>query len=92
MDYLREGINLRANAQKDPLVEYKNEAHASFKNIENKIKIEAGTYIVGLKVILEEGRKIEPSISNRKNNISPVSRNSSCPCGSGKKYKRCHGK
>ena len=53
LDYLREGINLRAIAQKDPLVEYKAEAVRSFEEMESQIKIEIGSMLVNLEIKIE---------------------------------------
>jgi len=124
MDDLKEGINLRAYGQKDPLVEYKTEAFKLFlsllENIRNEIvsfvfkffpqtredvqqrrrqsparisQIKQGTDNLGLAVpSLQQrreasGGKLQPvKVEER------IGRNDPCPCGSGKKFKHCHGK
>jgi len=96
MDYLRQGIGLRGYAQKNPKNEYKRE---SFEMFEEMLAINNLEIIK----ILSRIKINSPSVSNMLNkedslnkNNSPVSvkisRNALCPCGSGKKYKRCCGK
>lgn len=112
MDYLQEGIGLRAMAQRDPLVEYQKEGYELFSAMMDAIKEELVGFLFNVEVKVEnehveakgvtpaapkqELRYLSPSESGQASNSSPavnggVSRNSSCPCGSGKKYKRCHG-
>ncbi len=101
MDYLRSSVNLRAYGQRDPLIEYKKEGLVLFKameeNIENTIledilKIEDNS-LVSQRDIQKQAIKITNSdISlNTKKDYQGVGRNDSCPCGSGKKFKKCHG-
>ncbi|MGA1046845.1 MAG: preprotein translocase subunit SecA, partial [Minisyncoccia bacterium] len=91
IDYLKTGIRLRGYAQRDPLIEYKNEAFMLFEKLLTSIQT---NYI---NTIL----RIEPNPQIAQNIVSPspmgesvprVGRNDPCPCGSGKKYKKCHGK
>ena len=91
IDYLKTGIRLRGYAQRDPLIEYKNEAFMLFEKLLTSIQT---NYI---NTIL----RIEPNPQIAQNIVSPspmgesvprVGRNDLCPCGSGKKYKKCHGK
>ena len=95
MDYLKEGIGLRAMAQRDPLVEYQKEGYMLFNAMIEEIKEEVAYRFFRMKVITEKinkPTKLNYNINvNSNSNISNVSRNSQCPCGSGKKYKRCHG-
>ncbi len=144
MDYLREGIGLRAYSQRDPLVEYQREGFDMFAAMMDGIKEESVGYLFNLEVQLEaepEGEEIEveagsalgqaaaagqvaPAINARgldqpkaptalaysapsesgdaevrgsaasdaaDDIFVGVSRNADCPCGSGKKYKKCHG-
>lgn len=96
MDYLREGINLRANAQKDPLVEYKSEAFLAFELLEDAIKLETSTILLSIKQINTEVIKPVPPVALQYSSPTSLSsnvqsKNSLCTCGSGKKYKRCHG-
>jgi preprotein translocase subunit SecA len=95
MDYLKEGIGLRAMAQRDPLVEYQKEGYMLFNAMIEEIKEEVAYRYFRMKVITEKVNKpanlnYNKNVNNVNNNLS-VSRNSQCPCGSGKKYKRCHG-
>ena len=129
MDELREGIHLRAYAQKDPLVEYKTEAFEMFMEMMRRIRsgvlsivfrmfpvvpdevverkprrprreqlnlVHQESIGMGLKVMAGEADvatavksdvKLKPVKVTQK-----VGRNDPCPCGSGKKYKHCHGK
>jgi preprotein translocase subunit SecA len=141
MDYLREGIHLRGMAQKDPLVEYRNEGHTMFTDLTRAIREEVVTLIFHAEVSaddgsgdgLQQGRNgsgngpmsyeheslagteailaagggsgvataalagggssstpvaSKPKVNSERENIG---RNDPCWCGSGKKYKRCHG-
>nr|BFE86731.1 hypothetical protein GCM10020093_093320 [Planobispora longispora] len=136
MDYLQEGIGMRAYAQKDPLIEYQREGFDMFAQMLDGIKEESVGYLFNLEVevqtspIVEESEEGEdaavaearsiiarglqgpkrPSeleytapgetgeiehtrVSTRaqRDAYGNVERNAPCPCGSGKKYKRCHG-
>ena len=113
MDHLRQSVNLRGYAQKNPIQEYKRESFAMFTllletiNIEmvkalcsvsieqNKSATEAGT-------AAEKTQTPQPSLQQAKPNpqlsdaqqpkrTKKIGRNEPCPCGSGKKYKHCHG-
>ena len=104
MDYLQTGIGLRGYAQKNPLYEYKREAFEVFRNTINNFKIMSMSYICrmelskdDLKEDIEETKKErqqhDVELNNADNIITDkVGRNDLCPCGSGKKYKRCCGK
>jgi preprotein translocase subunit SecA len=96
MDYLRQGIGLRSYAQKNPKNEYKRESFEMFEEMLSINNLEIIKILSRIKIN-------SPSVSNMLNkednlnkNNSPVSvnisRNALCPCGSGKKYKRCCGK
>jgi preprotein translocase subunit SecA len=109
MDYLQEGIGLRAMAQRDPLVEYQREGYELFSAMMDGIKEELASLVFNVQVSVEgDGSEVKAAgISEKPTNVAPlqytaadesgisnkgdVSRNSPCPCGSGKKYKRCHG-
>ena len=98
MEHLRDSVRLRAYGQKDPLVEYKNEGHQMFGRLLGAI----GTSFVGsiYKVEMMSERAAEKKETKEilagqivsENKKNEVGRNDPCPCGSGKKYKRCHGK
>jgi preprotein translocase subunit SecA len=124
MDYLQEGIGLRAMAQRDPLVEYQREGFDLFVAMMEAIKEESVGYMFNAEVTVtphvhndgeEDGIELETkglitpksvaalqysgpsetgevktkSVSN--DEYANVGRNEPCPCGSGSKYKKCHG-
>ncbi len=110
MDYLQEGIGLRAIGQRDPLVEYQREAFDMFQALQETIKREAVAYVFNASVQVaeqaEEQRQASPSRDVRLSSASTedearaaqgqarrpkVGRNQPCWCGSGKKFKQCHG-
>jgi preprotein translocase subunit SecA len=136
MDYLQEGIGLRAMAQRDPLVEYQREGFLLFSAMNEAIKEESVGYLFNLEVEIEEAdgeagvdaAEVEPHIVARglgeqrrpaqlqytaptvdgaggvqvraeeagapgaqDVEFAGTPKNAACPCGSGKKYKRCHG-
>lgn len=98
MDQLRNGINLRAYAQRDPLVEYKFEAYEAFQDMVYAIKEDVVRYVLRVKVAArpEEKRIVtNQGESTRKNPVQvekKIGRNEPCPCGSGRKYKKCCGR
>ena len=133
MDYLREGVHLRAMAQKDPLVEYRGEGHAMFEELGRVIREEVVLTLFHVEVQREEAeRQLQPAQAPQPvayeheqlqgadaiaaagggaatalatpppttaigapkpivNEHRDIGRNDPCWCGSGKKYKRCHG-
>jgi preprotein translocase subunit SecA len=115
MDYLQEGIGLRAMGQRDPLVEYQKEGYDLFVAMMDAIKEQVVGFVFNAQVQVQENQqdveakgftKVEkqnlsysaPTLDNPENvktvtqaKVSEVGRNEPCPCGSGKKYKRCHG-
>jgi preprotein translocase subunit SecA len=102
MDYLREGIGWRGLSQRDPLVEYKREGFDIFQEMERGLKADYVTYIYrveNIKVREEEMQQLsysggeEPNQrqSSPRKTTAKIGRNEPCPCGSGKKYKKCHG-
>jgi preprotein translocase subunit SecA len=140
MDYMREGIHLRGMAQKDPLVEYRNEGHTMFQDLNLAIREEVVALLFHAEVTPDDGSAeqlqqapspngtgtnglsyehqslagadaiaaaggaasaggvtgvsggsatpIKPKVNSELENIG---RNDPCWCGSGKKYKKCHG-
>ena len=105
MDYLRSSVRLRAYGQRDPLIEYKREGLAMFKemeanlvaNITHMLPNVGGVHATSTEKNLQEVRESAENISkqslgNRVSKSQEVGRNDPCPCGSGKKYKKCHGK
>jgi preprotein translocase subunit SecA len=97
MDYLRAGIGLRAMGQRDPLSEYQREAYDMFTELVDSVKRDAVRYLFRVELAKPKtepqrveanpagGRSTTPAVSDK------IGRNDPCPCGSGKKYKRCHG-
>ncbi|MFA5785805.1 MAG: preprotein translocase subunit SecA [Actinomycetota bacterium] len=106
MDYLQEGIGLRAIGQRDPLVEYQREGFDMFQTMMEGIKEESVGYVYNLRVVREEEqaarRPSRVTLSSAQSeegagaaagpaHSDKIPRNDPCPCGSGRKYKRCHG-
>ena len=90
MEHLRQVVGLRGYAQKDPLDEFKREAFKLFEDLLNKIKIDFITFLNNLEVVPHEKEQKNISQSNFiPKKVKKVPRNSPCPCGSGKKYKKC---
>ncbi len=104
LEALSGSIGLRAYGQKDPLVEYRNEAHKLFSDFWNNFdawifmnlfRMMAQTQINAGQNADKRGSNVgaNPSIYQRESApTDKVGRNDPCPCGSGKKYKKCHGK
>ena len=123
MDYLQEGIGLRAMAQRDPLVEYQREGYDLFVAMMESIKEETIGFLFNADVDVEpaeaidaddkpvlskgftnneqsrpltysapgESGEVVAKASTSKDAFADVGRNDECPCGSGLKYKKCHG-
>jgi preprotein translocase subunit SecA len=132
MDYLREGVHLRAMAQKDPLVEYTSEGHAMFAELNGQIREEVLTLLFHAQLQAEDAEELRTvqeasavgdgglsyeheseagaaviagALGGEAGSVSTLSRpqqrkvdeheklgrNEPCWCGSGKKYKKCHG-
>ncbi len=137
LDHLRQGINLRAFGQRDPLNEYKTEAFAMFESMLEQLREQVTQTLSIVQVNVEDGRigmappessrdasrmqetRTDPALSgdgmaeheqpqrprpkhtpvvhtpfdqNDPSTWGQTPRNAPCPCGSGKKYKHCHGK
>ena len=97
LDYLKQGISLRAYGQKDPLNEYKREAFGLFENMLLKIKQNITKVLSNIHFEQENNTQEENNEETKREattNIKSfkVPRNSPCTCGSGKKYKHCCGK
>ncbi|MCF6138743.1 preprotein translocase subunit SecA [Pseudalkalibacillus berkeleyi] len=103
MDQLRQGIHLRAYGQNDPLREYQFEGFQMFEAMVEAIEEEVSTYVMKAQVEqnlqrekVAEGKAVDPKAQEQQKKkpmrrSSEVGRNEPCPCGSGKKYKHCHG-
>lgn len=107
MDQLREGIHLRAYGQVDPFREYQMEGFRMFEEMIASVEEDVVNYIMKAEIEnnlerqkVAEGQAVDPNQSSeeKKPKKKPVTkkdtigRNALCPCGSGKKYKNCHGK
>jgi preprotein translocase subunit SecA len=100
MDDLREGIGLRAYGQKDPLLEYKFEAFNMFEGMVSRIRDDTVRFAYKLTVVEQpQARRVNAtppaggaaSAGGQPKSTKKVGRNDPCPCGSGKKYKKCCG-
>ena len=105
MEQLRQGIHLRAYGQIDPLREYQQEGFAMFEAMITAIEDDVAKYIMKAEIRnnlerqevikgeavnpKEDGETVKKKPARKK---ADVGRNALCPCGSGKKYKNCHGK
>ncbi len=117
MDHVKEGINLRAYAQKDPLTEYKRESFTLFATMKDEVKKSIVNNIFSVELYTqdeieelkrrqadmleaqmeahkraqEEAERAERASQPISRTANKVGRNDVCPCGSGKKFKHCHG-
>jgi preprotein translocase subunit SecA len=107
MDHLKEGIGLRGYGQKDPLREYQREGFDMFADMVERIKAETVSTLLRLQIereadveafVPEEDQALsfsggeEAAPQPVKNKKGKIGRNDPCPCGSGKKYKKCCGR
>ncbi|MBQ7193429.1 MAG: preprotein translocase subunit SecA, partial [Synergistaceae bacterium] len=108
MDELRRGIGLRAIGQKDPLIEYQFESYNLFTEMMDRVKNTFAEQIFRVRVLSEAARRERKMTMEKKEfqmsgadsgtqrepvrKAAKVGRNDPCPCGSGKKYKHCHGR
>ncbi len=122
MDYLQEGIGLRAMGQRDPLVEYKREGFDMFVQMQGVVKEDFARYVFHVEAVKEDQQSQPTKMREERRQIpmaqaapppvdaaeedfeaddgglhvtqaisDKIPRNAPCPCGSGKKYKQCHG-
>ena len=96
LDQLRQGITLRAYAQKDPLNEYKREAFMMFEMMLANMRETTSMVLSHVEIRQSDDDGIEQKSAdvleaNRPAGSRKVSRNAPCPCGSGKKFKHCCG-
>jgi preprotein translocase subunit SecA len=115
MDYLQEGIHLRAYGQRDPLTEYRREAFSMFEELVGSIRRDFVKYIYRVELVRQDQQRPRAPQRTQENKAEvesgsggaaqepvntgasqqavsdKVPRNAPCPCGSGKKYKKCHG-
>ena len=94
LEQLRQVIGLRSYGQRDPLVEYKKEAFHLFESLLNRLKLDFTTILMNLTLVQTQTKNVdndEKKENYKKAFDKKISRNEPCPCGSGKKYKRCCG-
>jgi preprotein translocase subunit SecA len=107
MDYLRAGIGLRAMGQRDPLSEYQREAYDMFQDMVDSVKRDSVRYLFHVQIAEPADSATSTTVTSaapervaanasqpeRRQPVTTekVGRNDPCPCGSGKKYKKCHG-
>ncbi|MCE5286484.1 MAG: preprotein translocase subunit SecA [Pelosinus sp.] len=103
MDMLREGIGLRAYGQRDPLIEYKIEAYDMFQQMIENIQEDIVKYMYRVNIITQPEDRLQQAQASHGEeeaasqshtpivNKDEIGRNDLCPCGSGKKYKKCCG-
>ena len=93
LEHLRQVIGLRSYGQKDPLDEFKKEAFILFEGLLSKIKTDLIKFLLNLNIVVsseaEKKDKKDPIVEKKLE--KKVGRNEKCPCGSGKKFKHCHG-
>jgi preprotein translocase subunit SecA len=103
LDHLREGIGLRGYGQKDPLREYQRESFELFLDMLDRVNLDAVRKLFAIQPARSEEVEIKPEapviFMNRGDGDAPqqqkstkIGRNDPCPCGSGKKYKKCCGR
>ncbi len=106
MDQLRQGIHLRAYGQNDPLQEYQAEGFHMFEQMVVAIEEEVAKYVMKAQIrdnlqrqeVAKDTQAVSGGQDDKKKSRKPyvksenIGRNDPCPCGSGKKYKNCHGK
>jgi len=99
LDYLEEGIGLRGMAGHDPLIAYQSEAFEMYAEMTESVKEEFSRYVFHAEVVEQERTPVRVVESGPSDDVSgaeqrktdKIGRNDSCPCGSGKKYKKCCG-
>jgi preprotein translocase subunit SecA len=100
LDHLRQGIHLRGYGQRDPLSEYKHEAFSLFEQMLMQLRELVVSRLSHLEIHFESAPSPAPEMPARKmfenrdanvNQFPKIGRNDPCSCGSGKKYKHCHG-
>ncbi len=93
LEQLRQVIGLRQYGQKDPLSEFKKEAFVLFEGLLAKIKNDLIKLLLNLNIVVSPSNEKteEKKNVNKDADFKKVGRNEKCPCGSGKKFKHCHG-
>ena len=96
LDMLRQGIYLRGYAQKQPKQEYKREAFELFANLLETVGADVTRVLMNVQIRQPEPEEVaaaqQEALPQEEDPFAHVGRNDPCPCGSGKKFKDCHGK
>ncbi len=105
MEHMRQGIGLQAAGQRNPLIEYKKEGHALFQSLMANIEHDVVHTIFHASIVKKEAPVVQntggqqapaaaatPVAAKASNADRKLGRNDPCPCGSGRKYKKCCGK
>ena len=101
MEHLKEGIGLRGYSQTNPVQAYTMEGFELFDNLLNKIDSDTTLFLLKAEIRQNVERKQtlkgttndgKEKLKNTPKRVNKIGRNDPCPCGSGKKYKQCHGK
>lgn len=99
LDHLKEGIGLRGYAQKDPLREYQRESFDLFLDMMDRVKVDTIQKLYAVQPAREELTREQPVMffntgnePTQEKKDKKIGRNDPCPCGSGKKYKKCCGR
>ena len=95
LEQLRQVIGLRQYGQKDPLSEFKKEAFFLFESLLLKIKNDLIKFLLNLNIVVNNEKREkedeDKEIASIDKSEKKIGRNEKCPCGSGKKFKYCHG-
>ena len=94
LEQLRQVIGLRQYGQKDPLSEFKKEAFVLFEGLLQKIKNDLIKFLLNLNIVTSNPDEKKETSNDKNISVKEerkVGRNEKCPCGSGKKFKHCHG-
>jgi preprotein translocase subunit SecA len=94
MNHLRDSVRLRGYGQRDPLVEYKREGFILFKRLLNEINKFIVYTIFKVGVVIQPQPQMQMVTNTSEKGVATeagenIGRNDPCPCGSGKKYKKC---
>ena len=94
MDNMRQGIGLQAVGQRNPLIQYKKTGFELFENLLERINRDVSLNLLPFSASIEKSTNVIAQKPQAKINLqsnSKIGRNDPCPCGSGKKYKKCFG-
>jgi preprotein translocase subunit SecA len=92
MEYMRDSVRLRAYGQQDPLIEYKNEGRRMFHELLAGVETTIADNILKVQLTPSNQNLVKQRVIPIGMKKQETGRNDLCPCGSGKKFKKCHGK